>query len=164
MTSPIGNQYPQRVSKHVARQFLIKFPDPLLKISADLVLNRLFKKYIHQGDLDFLNGRYWKIEITDIARSLFIQLNRDRLAITFTAPQTDLVFKGPVASFITLALKEQDPDSLFFNRQLSIVGDTALGLEIKNFIDRLPLEEVAPFPLPLLLRQLSRAFNEVQAS
>ncbi len=162
MINTSEKQYPERVTRLVATQFLTRFPEPLFNRSAELFLNQLFKQYREGGELDFLEKRYWKIEITDMSRSLFIHLDNGRLKIRGKAPKTDLAFKGPLTSFITLALKEQDPDSLFFNRQLSIVGDTALGLEIKNFIDRIPLEEIAPFPLPVVLRQLSRAFNNAQ--
>lgn len=164
MLNTLEKQYPERVTRLVATQFLTRFPEPLFNRSAELFLNRLFKRYREKGELDFLEKRYWKVEITDMARSLFIHLDNRTLKVHAKAPKTDLAFKGPLTSFVTLALKEQDPDSLFFNRQLSIVGDTALGLEIKNFIDRIPLEEIAPFPIPVVLRQLSRAFNAVQTA
>ena len=46
--------------------------------------------------------------------------------------------------------RREDPDTLFFQRLLAIEGDTALGLEIKNFLDRLEWEAL---PMPALLRQ-----------
>ena len=32
-------------------------------------------------------------------------------------------------------LREEDPDTLFFNRKLVIEGDTELGLVVKNLLD-----------------------------
>ena len=34
-----------------------------------------------------------------------------------------------------MILREEDPDTLFFNRELQIEGDTALGLTTKNLLD-----------------------------
>lgn len=152
-------QYPERVTRVVTRQFLVHLPDPFFFRSAELFLNRTFKHYIQNGDLDFLDNKRWALDISDASRRFCIQLDKRRIKVTDCPSDVDLTFKGPIASFITLALKEQDPDSLFFNRQLSITGDTALGLEIKNFIDRLPLEEVLTFPVSVLMRHLDRAFN-----
>jgi predicted lipid carrier protein YhbT len=33
--------------------------------------------------------------------------------------------------------RQEDPDTLFFNRSLSIEGDTELGLRVKNMLDAL---------------------------
>lgn len=38
-----------------------------------------------------------------------------------------------------LARRQEDPDTLFFNRRLSMEGDTELGLVVKNAIDALEL-------------------------
>lgn len=153
-------QYPERVTKLVVRQLLAKFPDPVLFKSAELFLNRKLAAYIGNGELDFLENRLWKLEVTDAPRAVCIRLEGRRLRVGPCPDAVDLTFKGPISSFITLALKEQDPDSLFFNRQLGISGDTALGLEIKNFIDRLPLETMLTFPLSTLMRHLDRVFND----
>jgi hypothetical protein len=37
------------------------------------------------------------------------------------------------------ATRKEDPDSLFFNRRLSLEGDTELGLVVKNTLDALEL-------------------------
>jgi len=159
MITPLKMQYPERVTRLVTRQLLTNFPNPIFFRSAELFLNQKFKNHIHNGELDFLENKRWALEITDASRRLCIQLVGRRIKVTDCPNDVDLTFKGPIASFITLALKEQDPDSLFFNRQLSITGDTALGLEIKNFIDRLPLDEILTFPLSVLMRHLDRSFN-----
>jgi predicted lipid carrier protein YhbT len=41
--------------------------------------------------------------------------------------------------FVLLALRKEDPDTLFFDRQLVIEGDTELGLIVKNALDRVEL-------------------------
>lgn len=52
--------------------------------------------------------------------------------------------------FLLLALRKEDPDTLFFDRRLCIEGDTELGLIVKNALDR-----VNP-PLPARLLDMLR--------
>jgi predicted lipid carrier protein YhbT len=144
------------------RQLIAKCPGPVFNRSAALYLNQKLRPYIDSGELDFLENKRWMVTVSDAPRTLCIQLEGRRLTVSSSRGQPDLEFKGPVASFITLALKEEDPDSLFFSRRLMISGDTALGLEIKNFIDRLPLEAVLNRPLLSILRQVNSAFNVPQ--
>jgi predicted lipid carrier protein YhbT len=47
----------------------------------------------------------------------------------------DLCFRGELHAYLKLLTRQEDPDTLFFNRQLSIEGDTELGLAIKNLLD-----------------------------
>ncbi|MDY0072809.1 MAG: SCP2 sterol-binding domain-containing protein [Thauera sp.] len=47
----------------------------------------------------------------------------------------DLVISATTRDFIALALREEDPDTLFFNRRLRMEGDTDLGLLVKNTLD-----------------------------
>ena len=50
---------------------------------------------------------------------------------------------GAAADFARLALRLEDPDTLFFNRRLLIEGDTDLGLTVKNMLDAVELETAA---------------------
>ena len=43
------------------------------------------------------------------------------------------------AIVVTLAMRKEDPDTLFFSRRLSMQGDTELGLLLKNTLDSLEL-------------------------
>jgi len=68
-------------------------------------------------------------------------------ATTFTATARDLA---------RLALRLEDPDTLFFDRRLRIEGDTNLGLRVKNMLDAVDLDTAAAaMPLrigPVVLR------------
>jgi predicted lipid carrier protein YhbT len=46
-----------------------------------------------------------------------------------------------------IAGRKEDPDTLFFQRRLSIEGDTELGLEVKNLMDSVDLDAL---PKPML--------------
>ena len=43
---------------------------------------------------------------------------------------------------VLIAGRKQDPDTLFFQRRLKIEGDTELGLEVKNLIDAIDIEQL----------------------
>ncbi|MDD2341447.1 MAG: SCP2 sterol-binding domain-containing protein, partial [Tolumonas sp.] len=56
-------------------------------------------------------------------------------------------FAAGLNDLILIAGRKEDPDSLFFQRRLRIEGDTELGLEVKNLMDSLDLDE-----LPKIIR------------
>lgn len=47
----------------------------------------------------------------------------------------DLTIRSSVSGFLALALRREDPDTLFFTRRLVMTGDTELGLVVKNVLD-----------------------------
>jgi len=47
----------------------------------------------------------------------------------------DLALTASARDFLALALREEDPDTLFFSRRLLMEGDTELGLLVKNTLD-----------------------------
>ncbi|MCV5960072.1 SCP2 sterol-binding domain-containing protein, partial [Escherichia coli] len=53
-----------------------------------------------------------------------------------------------------IAGRKEDPDTLFFQRRLSIEGDTELGLEVKNLMDSVDLEQL-PKAMQVALNQLA---------
>lgn len=58
----------------------------------------------------------------------------------------DLAFSANLSAFLQLLARQEDPDTLFFNRELSIVGDTELGLMIKNMLDAVDLPQLPSLP------------------
>ncbi|MBI5900612.1 MAG: SCP2 sterol-binding domain-containing protein [Rhodocyclales bacterium] len=54
-----------------------------------------------------------------------------------TGGQADLRFAAPLSAYLQMVSRQEDPDTLFFNRRLSIEGDTELGLRVKNMLDAL---------------------------
>ncbi len=72
-----------------------------------------------------------------------------------TGPGTpDLAISATLRDFIALALREEDPDTLFFSRRLRVEGDTELGLTVKNLLDGIDWSVVAR----RLLRELVPPF------
>ena len=52
----------------------------------------------------------------------------------------------PPAQALALALRREDPDTLFFKRRLVMTGDTDLGLVVKNALDAIDWSRL-PWPL-----------------
>ena len=50
---------------------------------------------------------------------------------------------------LQMLARQEDPDTLFFNRELEITGDTELGLIVKNMLDAIEWPQLSA-KLPLL--------------
>ena len=62
-----------------------------------------------------------------------------RFVASHRQDSTDLTISANAQDFLRLAQRQEDPDTLFFNRRLSMEGDTELGLLVKNALDALEL-------------------------
>ena len=54
---------------------------------------------------------------------------------SFARGSTDLSFRAGLSAFLQWLARREDAATLFFNRELSIVGDTELGLLVRNVPD-----------------------------
>lgn len=147
-----------KVLCHASLKTIALLPSLVFCQLGERLINRSLQPLVCEGQLDALDGRCWKIDIDDAPRTVFVKLNEGRFTISDLEREWDVCFKGPLASFLILALKEEDPDTLFFNRRLSISGDTELGLAIKNFIDSVEVQDVLKPPLSVLIKHLNQAF------
>jgi len=70
--------------------------------------------------------------------------------------QPDLHFSANLSAFLQLLSRQEDPDTLFFNRQLTIEGDTELGLIVKNMLDAIDwsvlTQSLSRLPMPSSVR------------
>lgn len=114
-------------------------PNPLQNQFVLYQVNTLAQEFIENGELDFMEGKVVKFEITDIDASWLFSFDGKRLnMINQSVGQEDageVCFSANTKALVLLASQKVDPDTLFFNRDLQITGDTELGLEIKNLID-----------------------------
>ena len=58
------------------------------------------------------------------------------------AIEEDVSFSASGDDLLLIAGRKQDPDTLFFQRRLHIEGDTELGLEVKNLIDAVDVDQL----------------------
>ena len=157
MFTPLFNNLHHRLVKSAPS--VLAFPVALVpffaqkKLLADL-LSGLFKEAIEDGDLDFLEDKLLKVEVTDLKLTWFLSFKNEQLVIKEHSEQVDVTFSGEVNELILIAGRKEDPDTLFFQRRLSIQGDTELGLEVKNLLDNIDYDS-----LPDLAQQAIQRFS-----
>lgn len=122
---------------------------PLLQV----LLRWQFQQALEEGELDFLEGRWLGIEVSDLELCWSVTLQQGKLQVAERA-EADVWFRGNANDLVLIAARRQDPDTLFFQRRLLIEGDTELGLEVKNLMDAIDLESM-PRPLRIGLMQLA---------
>lgn len=120
-------------------------PVRLQALAMEPLLNRVLASRVEEGDLDFLRGELIEVAVTDLGLHWFLTLESGRVRLKSRGRPTVTV-AGGMREFLLLASRREDPDTLFFERRLSVEGDTELGLLVKNLLDSLELEEL---PLPL---------------
>ena len=128
---------------------LLAFPSQLLPFFVQEkclseVLSRVFKEAIEDGDLDFLQDKWLKVTIVDLDLTWYLSFENERIIIQDKSETTDVSFSAPINELILVAGRKEDPDTLFFQRRLSIEGDTELGLEVKNLLDNIEYENLPP--------------------
>jgi len=77
------------------------------------------------------------ILVSDAELSFSLRLDQARLQAGIKVADADLTIEGNIYTFLLLATRKEDADTLFFRRQLKTSGDTELGLHVKNFLDGL---------------------------
>ncbi len=107
-------------------------------------VNILFASHIASGELDFLAGNDVVVRVLDADLEFTLNLVDTRLHVRRPTEAPDLLIEGTIYTFLQLATRNEDSDTLFFRRQLKMSGDTELGLYVKNF-----LESIEPELLPL---------------
>ncbi|MCP4324088.1 MAG: SCP2 domain-containing protein [Psychromonas sp.] len=145
MFTPLLNNLRHQLVKNAPN--VLALPSSLLpffiqkKILGEL-LARLFKEAIEDGDLEFLEDKWLKVEVTDLKLVWFLSFCDEQLIIKEQSEQVDVTFSGDVNELILIAGRKEDPDTLFFQRRLSIQGDTELGLEVKNLLDNIDYDNL----------------------
>ena len=98
-------------------------------------LNQMLRRGLLPADMTQFAGRHFQLDVLDLGIS--IRFSAD--STCFTAENypgaPDLRLAANSADYLRMILREEDPDTLFFNRKLQIEGDTALGLATKNLLD-----------------------------
>ena len=132
MTASPGSAplFPKRLSLLFAM-----VPVPVHGRAVVAFLNRVLSGALREGELDFLQDRAVCIHVEDMQLRFCITLQHGRLVPCQTAHTPDLTITGTLHTFLLLAARREDTDTLFFQRRLRMEGDTELGLEIKNFLD-----------------------------
>ena len=102
-----------------------------------------------------LAGKLIRLRITDAGVTLTFRVTPRGFAPSGAA-NPDLTLAAAAEDFLALALRREDPDTLFFSRRLVMEGDTELGLLVKNTLDALEFKPALPAPRELLRLLRSR--------
>jgi predicted lipid carrier protein YhbT len=99
---------------------------------------------VSRDALEPLRGKTVSLEASDLGKRVRVAYDGSRFRSYGGGAQADLTIRSTVSGFLALALRREDPDTLFFTRRLVMTGDTELGLIVKNLLDaidwsRLPL-------------------------
>lgn len=107
-----------------------------------LLLNRLLRD--QHADFAPLHGKSICIRSKNPNLSLCIGSNRHSIVPLGFHHDATLTITASLRDFIRLAVREEDPDTLFFARRLGMEGDTELGLWFKNMLDSIDMEGFSP--------------------
>ncbi|MGV7207198.1 SCP2 domain-containing protein [Oxalobacteraceae bacterium A2-2] len=131
------------------------YPGSLLCVAA---LNLVLRPHLPQDVRAGLQGRHVRVRVADAGAVFDFQWRGDSFAALAGGGAPDLEIGACARDFIALARREQDPDTLFFARRLSMEGDTELGLLVKNTLDAIdvPVTELGRQALARLLQALPR--------
>lgn len=152
MTTP-GYQVPVPVRQ--AFSVLPAYPGSVLFV---LGLNLALARHLQPDILLLLENRTLRIQVRDAGVAFdFIWRNRAFIAARHEG-EVDLAICASLHDFFLLAMRKEDPDTLFFSRRLVLEGDTELGLLVKNTLDAIDLSSLVPqHLLPMALMQRLRA-------
>lgn len=127
-----------------------------------LLLEKLLKQFllepIADGDLEFLSNKVLKISVEDAGVGWRLSYLNGHLKIFPVNGPSDATISGKARAFVLLASRQEDPDTLFFRRELNIEGDTELGLNVKNLLDSVELNT-----LPSALQQMISGIGKLAA-
>jgi len=93
-----------------------------------------------EDSLMALEGKTFVVEVYDTGGQAAFTYRGGLFRPLFSpSGSPDLAFRANLSAFLQVATRQEDPDTLFFNRELSIEGDTELGLVVKNMLDAVDL-------------------------
>lgn len=115
-------------------QKLPQWPHALALVAG---LNAALKmKLLPESELALLEDKLFRVRVLDTGgEACYTYLNGLFRPIFRPEREPDLAFAANLSAYLQLLARQEDPDTLFFNRELEITGDTELGLIVKNMLD-----------------------------
>ena len=114
-------------------------------------LNLALDRILPREPLEPLTGKRLLLKVTDAGLALRFTLTPRGFRPLFDSRQPDLTISATTRDYLALALREEDPDTLFFSRRLLMEGETDLGLLVKNTLDAVDWDALSS-RMPGLLR------------
>ncbi|HLR82315.1 MAG TPA: SCP2 sterol-binding domain-containing protein [Paenalcaligenes sp.] len=153
------NTHTPTIPRPVGRllSFLPTYPGSKLFVTG---LNLLLVKHLPADVLQYLQGRHLRIEVIDAQIEFDYCWQGSSFKVHPAGQGTpDLCFKANAWVYMRMIQRTEDPDTLFFSRDLQIEGDTELGLLVKNALDAMDMHVLSP-PVIVqdILKRLPRPF------
>jgi predicted lipid carrier protein YhbT len=102
---------------------------------AALALNRRLLSRLPDDARQALQGRIVALHVLDFGLRVRLRLDSSGFTAAPDSGDCDLCIRASAGGYLRLARGEEDPDRLFFDRELVMEGDTELGLVLKNTLD-----------------------------
>lgn len=134
----------------VLRELVARLPSYPPAAVAAFLSNLLLGDTLGAGNLPAARGKVIAIHVRDTGLRLAFVVQEGGLVALGNVP-ADATISADARDFIALALRAEDPDTLFFSRRLTLEGDTELALQVKNTLDGVDLRTLA-LPPPSRLR------------
>jgi predicted lipid carrier protein YhbT len=125
---------------------LPQWPHAMVLVTA---LNAALKlKLLPESELTALDEKLFRIRVLDTGgEASFTYRNGSFRPVFSPQREPDLAFSAHLSAYLQLLARQEDPDTLFFNRELEISGDTELGLLVKNLLDAVEWPSLPSLPL-----------------
>ncbi len=137
-----------RLPPFIARlgQKLPQWPHSLVLAGA---LNAVLKlKLLPESELALLEDKLFRVRVLDTGgEATYTFRNGLFRPVLQAVREPDLAFAANLSAYLQLLARQEDPDTLFFNRELEITGDTELGLIVKNMLDAVEWPSLLQLPL-----------------
>jgi O2-independent ubiquinone biosynthesis accessory factor UbiT len=105
-------------------------------------------KLLPESELTALEDKLFSIHVLDTGgKATFTYRDGLFRPLFQVTREPDLAFAANLSAFLQLVARQEDPDTLFFNRELEITGDTELGLIVKNMLDAIEWPSLPKLPL-----------------
>jgi predicted lipid carrier protein YhbT len=132
-----------RITSRLPRQ------PPAILLAA--VLNAGIDRVVPRASIEPLIGRRFALVVRDLGLAVHFRGTTEGFRAATAPCEPELTIAACLRDFIALGLREEDPDTLFFARRLTIEGDTELGLTVKNLLDSIDWDGLLEgIPLPFL--------------
>ena len=128
-----------------------KLPGRPPRFALVFALNTMLKRGLLPADMSLFAGRKFEIDVLDAGIKVRFGADDQKFLDQDYDGAPDLRLAANGIDFLRMMMREEDPDTLFFNRKLRIEGDTELGLITKNLLDSVDW----PFGDWFLKRELS---------
>lgn len=127
-------------------QKLPQWPHALVLIAA---LNAALKmKLLPEDGLTALEDKLFRVRVLDTGGEASYTYRNGLFRPVFQPDrEPDLAFAANLSAYLQLLARQEDPDTLFFNRELEITGNTELGLIVKNMLDAVEWPSLPDLPL-----------------